>query len=839
MINMKEKKKDIINVIILICYVLIFVILMTKFFNYNYGSTVDWDCQHWNIPDYFRKLFYDTGNIINDFAPNLGDGQNIFNFSYYGYLSPLILLSYLLPFIPMKIYIEGISVLGLIASVLAFYYWIRKKHTIKISFWTSLLFISSSALLFHSHRHVMFIGYMPFLILGLCEIDKNFEKEIPTLNPKLILLIFLVIMCNYFFSVCAIFSLTAYEFYKIFTKYSKKDIKKIKKELIRFIGSGIIAAMMSSVLLIPTLSVLLNGRASSNVDLNLISLFIPTYKINNILYSAYSPGITLLSLMAVFFNCFNKKNRLLSFIILLSLFLPLVSFVLNGTMYTDSKVLIPLLPLISYLVAEFISDIKKFTSVKNNKYAYLLVAVVSMILIILNITSNTGIFLLIDLITIIITFFIIRKKEALIFAYIFIIVLVITLVNLNSDKLELRTYNNIVNQVDTLPSSKDDYNYRVSVDQKELLNINNVKDINFNLGTVYSSVENKYYRDYYYNFGNEVSHRSYGKVASTKNILYNIVNSNKYMISDKDNIFGYEATTNKNIFENKNTLTIARANLKKMNSKSYSKLAFPYNMEVLSEYVISDEPKEDEYSSNIKEYNDNIHIIKDNTITNISEMNRKKIPFNLSSKKKINFELEGINDNDILFISFKVDELKENKNDVNIRINNITNVISVQNWKYHNRNTSFHYIISNSNGKLDVSLGKGVYEISDIKIYKLDYYDYIESISDIKKIDLKLNNSKNIIKGTYESEKEDILYLQIPYDNGFKINNNGKQVEYININNGLIGFNIEKGSNNFEIIFNAPLLAESKIISMVGFALFITTIFFNKKRKKLLIIKKK
>ena len=59
-----------------------------------FGSKVDWISQHSVLPDYFRQLFYETGNLFPNFAPDIGGGQNIYNFSYYGLFSPLILLSY-------------------------------------------------------------------------------------------------------------------------------------------------------------------------------------------------------------------------------------------------------------------------------------------------------------------------------------------------------------------------------------------------------------------------------------------------------------------------------------------------------------------------------------------------------------------------------------------------------------------------------------------------------------------------------------------------------------------------------------------------------------------------
>ena len=64
---------------------------------YLAGSETDWLSQHIVFPEYFRQRFYETGNLFPDFAMEIGGGQNIYNFGYYGLYNPLYLLSYLLP----------------------------------------------------------------------------------------------------------------------------------------------------------------------------------------------------------------------------------------------------------------------------------------------------------------------------------------------------------------------------------------------------------------------------------------------------------------------------------------------------------------------------------------------------------------------------------------------------------------------------------------------------------------------------------------------------------------------------------------------------------------------
>ena len=830
---MKNKKKDLINIAIIILFILVYATLVTKFFSSFYGSTTDWDCQHWIIPDYFRKLFYSTHNLFNNFALNIGDGQNIYYLSYYGYLSPIVLFSYLLPFVPMRIYIEVISILGLIVSGCLFYYWISKKHSCKHPLIISLLFVSASPMLIQSHRHIMFISYMPFLLLSFIEIDNIFEKKQFNINYKLILYMFLLIMSNYFFAVSGLFSISVYELYKLFNLYNKNNKKVLKKEVISYTASVIISIMMASVLLIPTISVILNGRASSNVGISLIDLLIPNIKISKMFYGPYSSGITLFTFFATIFCIKDKKVRPLSIILVLSLLFPFICYCLNGTMYIDHKVYIPLLPLFMFVLSVFIENIKELT--KNNLSLIIVISLFSCLLVMIHINDYLIYVIIIELL-IFIYIIINNNKEKKVLIPLVMIIIFSTLININSDKL-MNKDTNIMDKID-IPTVANSYNYRITTNQKILQNINNVENIDYNIGTIYSSVENKNYRDYYYNFGVEISQRSYGKISYTDNILFNIANGNKYIVSNKE-IFGYKKIEDyKNVYENENVLTIARSNLRKMNRSTYEKLEYPYNMEALLKYVITDDSQEDSYETIIDEYSGLIYI-NDKQVIDYRNLNDKKYDFGSDKSSKLNIKLDNIKIDDIVLINFDVEQLKDNKNDVSIKINNMKNLVSINNWKYYNRNNSFHYAVPNNKSEFSIKLSKGHYIISNIKIYVINYNELINSIKYINKIDLNIDKNKNILYGEYYSEKEDIVYLQIPFDKGFSIKNNDKVVDYYLVNNGMIGFNVEKGNNNFKIEYNAPLLKESKLLTIIGFLIFGLTIFLSKKKKKLLIIKKK
>ena len=107
----KGKKKIRGVIYLLLCLLTVFVCWLFVGRNGVFGAKVDWISQHSVIPDYFRQQFYDTGELFPEFAANLGAGQNIYHYSYYGLYSPVILVSYLLPFVkksPIKDVGDGI-----------------------------------------------------------------------------------------------------------------------------------------------------------------------------------------------------------------------------------------------------------------------------------------------------------------------------------------------------------------------------------------------------------------------------------------------------------------------------------------------------------------------------------------------------------------------------------------------------------------------------------------------------------------------------------------------------------------------------------------------------------
>ncbi len=294
----KLKKDDYKKIVLILLLIIIYVLCITNFLDSFYGSTVDWDCQHFSIPDYFRKLFYETGNLIPNFAFNLGNGQNIFYYSYYGLLNPIILISYFLPFIEMIDYIQISLIIIVFISCILLYKWLLNKYNSSIAFFSTIVYLTITPVLFHSHRHIMFINYMPFLILSLIGVDKYFMENKRCL---LIISVFLLIMTSYFFSVGSIFVITVYGLYNFIKNNKNINFKLFARETVKFLIPIIVGILMGMIIILPTLYVILSGRADSNVNINFFNLIIPNLKILNLFYSSYSPGLNALILISIIY----------------------------------------------------------------------------------------------------------------------------------------------------------------------------------------------------------------------------------------------------------------------------------------------------------------------------------------------------------------------------------------------------------------------------------------------------------------------------------------------------------------------------------------------------------
>lgn len=382
-----------------------------------FGSKVDWISQHSVIPEYFRQQFYETGDFFPEFAPNIGGGQNIYNFSYYGLYSPVVLLSYLFPAVKMGDYIMMSSICMAALSSILFYLWLRSRDLSRqVSFWSALMLELSGPMIFHSARHIMFVNYMPFLIMALWGIDRYFGNPENIAdesasgeakrrsakrgmgrtfsgNPWLYIAgVFLMILTSFYFSVGGILVLSIYGLHRYAQVRREQGIREKSENLCvcangygvrrkgmreargltgifryfyeavrfgrdaaAFLIPVLTAVCMSAFLLIPT-AYALAGKRDTVSGLSFSALFTPDFYDFRLFYNSYGIGLTSFAAVALIAGLFWKKaeNRILILSCIAVLILPVFPWVLNGGLYPRDKALIPFLPLLCYVTALYV-----------------------------------------------------------------------------------------------------------------------------------------------------------------------------------------------------------------------------------------------------------------------------------------------------------------------------------------------------------------------------------------------------------------------------------------------------------------------------------------------------
>ena len=824
----KINKKDKINLLVItIIFIGIMIFILRN--NTLYGSILDWNTQHSVIPEYFRSLFYRTLNIFPDFALNLGSGQNIYNYSYYGLFNPVIIISYFLPFISMKSYIQISSILLVYSSVILFYYFLRRnKVNENVSLLSSVVFLTASPLLFHSHRHIMFMNYMPFLILALIGVDKYFEKD----NSKLLCIsTVLIILMSYYYSIPAIISIVIYGVYKYIKLNKKITVKSFFKDGFRFLIPIMISILISCILLVPTFYAILIGRLPNDINISLSDLLVPRINVKYLMYNAYGVGLTSISLLALINLFFDKKreNRFLLICLSSLIIFPIINYLLNGTMYIDAKVLIPFLPLYTLVISCMFDKI----STKKIDLRKLVIASLAVLFLIYVGKSSYGNYFYIDFIFSLTLIIIATKTNT---KYLFKVLTIVLLV----------IYSCAGNSKDTLVSRKD-INSSENVNQEKLIkkipkgydhttlynlkleNVNNIYgNLNIYSDYLYSSTGNANYNLFMFDtFEVPMQSRNRLIISANKDLMYLMFSNNRYFIGDNVDITGYKEIDkigDTKLYENTDVLPFMYVSYNYYSKTDFSKKSFPYNNEILLNNVVVNEKTNNEFKTSIKETfirQSDIKYMDPSIINNGDRITVKK------DNSRMLIDIPEVARNKILFVSFNLEPQSCKVGDLLVNINGNTNKLTCREWKYYNGNTTFNYVISgDTSNKVEVTFSKGMYKIDNLKIYYMDYNDIKDINKKVTKVDIDSKTKGDKIYASVETEKDGYFVTTLPYDKGFTIKVDNKKIDYEKVNIAYVGFKISKGKHNIVIEYKAPFKIVGLIMSFIGIIVYI--LFYHK-----------
>ena len=810
-----------------------------------FGAKVDWLSQHSVLPDYFRQQFYATGKLFPEFAANLGGGQNIYHFAYYGLYSPLILPSYLLPFVKMSDYIMAVSITGLTASVLLFYYWLKSRKTdTGTAFILSLMFLLAGPMIGQYSGQIMFVDYMPFLCLALIGVDRYFKQEKSGLFT---VSVFLMIMTSFYFSIGGMLSLVLYGLHRYFEQRegNRVTVRSFLRDGLCFVRSMILAVLMSGFFLVPTALALTGGR-SKEQNTSFASFFIPQITVERFSYSIYGIGLTTLVITVLLTGLLYRKvyEKVLTYGCVIVLVIPVFAYLLNGGLYIRDKVFIPFLPLLCYLISIYLEKCRKR---ELSFIAGMIPYIITTIFVYMarNQFVSKGIgesiwkALLAESILFLICYVLYcamkryhkETKEILMLALPSVICLAVTMntfYQMKPDRyVSRKLYRDVVeeqNRQAVKEALKDDDGYyrteQMGSDDENAADLNRIWDVDQNITSIYSSAYNPDYQTFRQKtFGLEEPFRNGMMQSVSKNPVFQRMMGVRYIVSDSD-VPGYTlvkkcGTTG--IYQNKDAAPVMYATDRVMTEEEYKKLTFPYNQTAFLEYAVVGEHTES----------------SDQNIMTAYEPVSLKMANNRTTGGAEQKTMQQEGQKQILFLRFRVDNAHPNK-DVAVWINGIRNKLSAKDHVYYNENKIFTYAVPLKDGEdnISVTFGKGKYQLSHVQAYLGSLPERSELLyqSEIQ-VDKK-QTEDNVIQGTIRVKKDGWFITSIPYDKHFKIYIDGKETEIQKVNTAFLGCKIESGNHELKIIYHAPGTTTGKILSLIGIAGFLLVLVREKRKQK-------
>lgn len=845
---MSEKRlnrKDFYLIVTVCFFCLAMAALLTRG-KYLYGSETDWISQHAVFPEYFRNLFYETGEFFPSLAPNIGAGENIYHFSYYGLYSPVILLSYLLPFVSMTAYLMAASLISALLSVILFYLWIRKRFDRATAFVLDLMLAFSGPLLMHSHRHIMFVIYLPFLIAALHFVDRFFEKgRVCGLAVSTALIIF----TSYYFSVPAIAAITIYAIFRFAERRETENRGKLLPDLVKsggiFAGLILVAILFAGVLLLPTARVLLGGRDAPNVSVGWQDL-LPTINTGALTFDPYSLGLSSFLILAIIDQLLYGKpaRRFLAIIFAAFLTCPILLYLFGGFEYLDGKVLIPFLPAALLLCG---STLRRLLDGSFRiKTTLPIFGVVSLLGLVLDRSRYHRRAYLADLLLVIVCVLIctVRRgkipqiKSALYAKCALPLALIVPLAacvvfNIRDSLTPIADYE--VENADDLYALFDDLAeidpdfYRTAVNIDAVNTPNKTYSAAHYSDTVYSSLHDRDYNHFAFEeMGGENSYRNRAILSRIKSRCFNLYMSDKYWITGDGGYVpaGYTEVAHRGsyrLYRTDDALPLGYATDALMSRAEYERLPYPDRIEALLSYTVVEQDLPDCGFAGSMQAVDISGIFGDCPFLTKTEGGYRFVR-SLDPEKTeyiYRYTLPEAPAGGLVMLRFTVDNtVGDQAGDVKIWVNGVANKLTRPDWKYYNHNESFEYAVTlrgESGRDLVFRFPETDYAIRDVEIWLCDS----SMLTDLSgRVDAFVRDPGKTggdeICGNIHVTADGYFNLSFVYSEGYRVYVDGNAVEPERVDSCFLGFPISAGDHEIRISYTAPGLGAGKALSGIG-----------------------
>ena len=279
---------------------------------FGYGS--DWISQHLPLAESLRQAMLQSGRLIPLYM-ELGGGTSIYDFAYYGLLRPDILLGCLLPNVGMEYILAGYSLAELVLGTNLMFRWLyHQGKNEKAAAAATVIFLAATCF-YHAHNQLMFVNYIPFLILTLIGIDIMAQNGKGGLVTAGLVLIY---FHSFYYAISCLAVCMLYVVHVSMRKSSAGTFQSSNRHFfLKFLFYVVLSIGIGAVLLLPSgLDILSGGKdggAFAKQDISIVD-----FALQGMLYSGYGMGVTLLALYCVLNGLTQKKTRFLAVSVLVA-----------------------------------------------------------------------------------------------------------------------------------------------------------------------------------------------------------------------------------------------------------------------------------------------------------------------------------------------------------------------------------------------------------------------------------------------------------------------------------------------------------------------------------------
>ena len=818
----------------------IFILQNVAPFGRNSLLTVDFFHQYGPLLSEFFDRVRSTENLLYSF--NTGLGLPFFR-NFLNYLSsPLNILIF---FFQRKDLIMSYSIIiGIrsIISAITFTYYINKKFNTNKPILIGLgLLYAYSAYFTAYYWNIMWLDgliFLPLITLGIENIINKNNGVLYTISLTLML------YSNYFIGyMLCLFSCIYFIAYLII-KTKKIKLKKLLKTFALFTICSLISGALNAWALIPMFEALTSTNATmgSMPTSQYYTFSIPEFFKNHLtgVYSTVfasdisnspnvSCGILSIALFLLFIinNKISLKRKIIYILIMIFL---LLSFYIAPLDYIWHAFHVPNdLPYRYSFIYSFILLITCAYTLKYIKNISFIKALIVYIICLIFITiiyitkfENISINMIKINYMLITTYFLIytlyhfypkfKKTSSILFLGVITLECIIS-INQNWDILQCidefyMDYNTINNTIKNIKKDEEEIFYRT--EKNDILTFNDGAWYDYYGQTTFSSMAYNNIAELNNDLGqpgNYINSYYYKQNTPVYDLMFNI----KYIIGKNNDNKRYELIEN-NTYKFKYTTGLifgVNNSIKNWNNNYINPLEYQ------NDFILNSTNIENVFYRLTLNNKEKLYNTKEETIVKYSYINPLDNLYIYSDSSNINYIV--INDS----VYYKSNT---NLNDIAIKINK-----PINNYYLYDET----YIINQiSNDEIiDIYISYNNYINEEADVYTIDNNKFINSYNIFNENKITITEFKEYyIEGNINLKESKTIFTSIPYDKGWKVYSNGKEIKTYKINNSLLGFDLKQGENNIIIKYIPNNFDIGISISITTFIL--STTYLIVKRKK-------